>query len=121
MYNEELDITFETAATNIEVVNGGLYKEFSNSVLPGKNVLLKNYPNPFNPTTQISYQIKESGLVQLRIYNTLGKEVAVLVNEVQSQGSYVATFDASNLSSGVYFYAIRTGEFFETKKMILAK
>ena len=84
-------------------------------------VLCQNYPNPFNPTTSISYQIKERGLVQLRVYNILGKEVVTLVKEEQTQGYYSAKFNGSNLPSGVYFYQLKAGEFIQTKKMILIK
>jgi photosystem II stability/assembly factor-like uncharacterized protein len=92
------------------------------SMFPEVNfVLSQNYPNPFNPTTSISYQIKERGLVQLRVYNILGKEVVTLVKEEQTQGYYSAKFNGSNLPSGVYFYQLKAGEFIQTKKMILIK
>mgnify|MGYP001190434466 FL=1 len=84
-------------------------------------LLSQNYPNPFNPTTTISYQIKEGGLVQLKVYNILGKEVAILVNEEKSPGSYLVKFEESNLSSGVYFYSLRINRFIENMKMILMR
>jgi hypothetical protein len=83
--------------------------------------LSQNYPNPFNPTTTISYSIKENDLVQLKVYDILGREVAVLVNEDQKSGSYQITFNASNLPSGIYFYKLTSGNFTETKKLILLK
>ena len=86
-----------------------------------KYELLPNYPNPFNPTTNISYQIKENGLVTLKIYDILGKEVATLVNEVQSAGTFNVQWNASSFSSGTYFYKLTAGNFVETKRMLLVK
>jgi hypothetical protein len=86
--------------------------------------LMQNYPNPFNPTTTISYQIPEKGFVTLKVYDVLGNEVATLVNEESATGgagSYEVEFNATGLPSGIYFYQLRTGEFIETKKMILLK
>jgi photosystem II stability/assembly factor-like uncharacterized protein len=84
-------------------------------------VLKQNYPNPFNPVTTISYQIKEPGLVQLKVFNVLGQEVSVLVNEVKSEGSYSINFDASNLPTGVYIYSLRVNNFIQNNKMSLLK
>jgi hypothetical protein len=83
--------------------------------------LTQNYPNPFNPATTITYQIRSAGQVTLRVYDVLGREVATLVNEYSQAGSYTKTFDASRLSSGVYFYRLQAGSFVNTKKMVLAK
>jgi photosystem II stability/assembly factor-like uncharacterized protein len=81
----------------------------------------QNYPNPFNPTTMISYHLASSGDVTLKLYDVLGNEVATLVDEFRNAGSYEVTFDASSLSSGIYFYKLQAGDFVETKKMILMK
>jgi predicted GH43/DUF377 family glycosyl hydrolase len=83
--------------------------------------LFHNYPNPFNPSTIIKYQIPASGLVTLKIYDILGNEVATLVNEEKAAGIYKIKFNASNLASGVYFYRITARNFFSTKKFILLK
>src|SRR5690554_2193532 len=83
--------------------------------------LQQNYPNPFNPVTNILYQLPTSGLVQLKVYNLLGSEVAVLVNEVKSEGSYEVSFDASSLPSGVYIYSLRVNDFVQNSKMTLLK
>ncbi|HLG33205.1 MAG TPA: T9SS type A sorting domain-containing protein [Ignavibacteriaceae bacterium] len=83
--------------------------------------LYQNYPNPFNPATQISYSIPNSELVTLKIYDVLGKEIHTLVNEVQSANTYTITFDAGKLSSGIYFYKLKAGNFAETRKMILLR
>jgi len=83
--------------------------------------LSQNYPNPFNPSTKIAYSIPTNGLVTLKIYNILGKEVQTLVSEVKSAGSYEVSFNAASLSSGVYFYKLESGDFIDTKKMFLLK
>lgn len=89
--------------------------------VPEEYFLHQNYPNPFNPTTKIKFLIVESGNVSLKIYDILGNEIANLVNEELSSGTYEVTFDASGLSSGVYFYQMKAGGFVETKKLILMK
>jgi hypothetical protein len=89
--------------------------------VPSSYKLSQNYPNPFNPTTTINFQIPSTAYVVLKVYNILGKEVATLVNETKEAGSYKATFNASKLSSGVYFYTLKTGNFISTQKMMLIK
>jgi hypothetical protein len=93
----------------------------TNTTIPMNYSLNQNYPNPFNPVTKISFDIPKSGLVTLKVYNTLGKEIATLVNEVKNPGSYLVDFDASALSSGVYFYKIETDGFSAVRRMILVK
>lgn len=83
--------------------------------------LSQNYPNPFNPSTRINYNVGEPGLVQLKVYNILGVEVATLVNTQQNSGNYTADFNAARLSSGVYFYSLSVNNFTQTRKMILEK
>jgi len=89
--------------------------------LPAEYKLEQNYPNPFNPSTIIRFNIPENGLVSLKIYNVLGQEVASLVNEEMSSGSYNVSFNASNLSSGIYFYTLNSKNYTSTKKMVLMK
>jgi len=91
------------------------------SEIPANYSLGQNYPNPFNPSTTIEYSIVKSSFVKLSIFDISGKEVNTLISGSQSAGTYSAKFDASNLSTGVYFYKIQTDEFTETKKMILVK
>ena len=93
----------------------GLYK------LPIKFELFPNYPNPFNPTTKISFSLPQSSNVTLKVFNTLGEEVAELVNGYMGSGNHSVDFNASNLSSGVYFYTLQTYGFVQSKKMILMK
>ncbi|MBX2977591.1 MAG: T9SS type A sorting domain-containing protein [Ignavibacteriaceae bacterium] len=83
--------------------------------------LQQNYPNPFNPMTSINYQIKEKGLVSLKVFDMLGKEVAELVNETKDEGQHSIMFDASNLPSGVYIYSIRVNDYVQNNKMTLLK
>ena len=92
-----------------------------NNAVPGSYRLFQNYPNPFNPTTTIRYQLPAAGHVTLKVYDILGREVATLVNEVQKAGTYSERFDASKLSSGVYIYSIKTGNYFAAKKLLLMK
>jgi len=83
--------------------------------------LLQNYPNPFNPTTNLEFGISNLGFVSLKVYNMLGKEVATVVNENLNPGTYKYSFDGSGLSSGIYFYTLKTNGFSETKRMMLIK
>ncbi|MFH1195052.1 MAG: T9SS type A sorting domain-containing protein [bacterium] len=83
--------------------------------------LEQNYPNPFNPTTVISFQLSVISQVNLKIYDVLGREIAILVNEEKKPGTYKVNFDAKNLPSGVYFYTLITNSFNETKKMTLIR
>lgn len=89
--------------------------------IPDKFILKQNYLNPFNPTTTIQFQVPNESFVNIIVYDILGKEVASLVNEKMPAGSYEVNFDASGLSSGIYFYKLQTDAFVETKKMILMK
>lgn len=90
---------------------------------PNQFKLEQNYPNPFNPSTSISYQIPNNSMVTLKVYNALGNEVAVLVNEYQTAGSYSVKFSTSELelSSGTYLYELRAGDYVNVKKMLLVK
>jgi hypothetical protein len=88
---------------------------------PSSYTLSQNYPNPFNPSTTISYALPKAGLVTLKIYDLLGREVSSLVNEFKQAGNYAVDFNASNLSSGIYFYSIKSGDFTAVKKMTLIK
>ncbi len=81
----------------------------------------QNYPNPFNPVTMINYQIPKNSFVSLKVYDILGNEVAILVNENKSAGNYEVRFDGTNLASGLYFYNIKAGDFKQTKKMLMLK
>ena len=88
---------------------------------PTQYALTQNYPNPFNPSTVISYQLPTGGYVTLKLYNTLGQEVATLVDGIQDAGFKSVTFDASQLPSGVYFYRLQAGAIVQNRKMLLVK
>ena len=90
-------------------------------VLPEEFSLSQNYPNPFNPNTSIQYALGSRQFVTLKVYDVLGNQVATIVNEDKPQGNYDVNFYASKLSSGVYYYQLRAGNFVETKKMILLR
>ena len=83
--------------------------------------LNQNYPNPFNPTTKISYSIPKDGLVTLKMFDVLGNEVAILVNENQAVDIYEVEFNAADLPSGIYFYKLTSENYTATKKLILLK
>ncbi len=86
-----------------------------------KYSLDQNYPNPFNPSTLIKYAVAKDGFVNVSIFNLLGEKVATLVNGNMKAGSYELNFNASHLSSGVYFYSIEAGDFKAVRKMMLMK
>ena len=88
---------------------------------PMELVLCQNYPNPFNPTTTIKYELPNSSVVMLSMYDLLGREASVLVNERKDAGVYEVKFDGSNLASGVYLYQIQVGDFVQSKKLIILK
>ncbi|MCW8848578.1 MAG: T9SS type A sorting domain-containing protein [Melioribacteraceae bacterium] len=96
-------------------------KDNANTLIPISFKLDQNYPNPFNPNTTINYQIKDDGYVSLKIYDLLGREVAVIIDKNVKAGFYSNVFDAGDLSSGVYFYRLKTNKFNEIKKMILLR
>ena len=88
---------------------------------PSNYVLRQNYPNPFNPITKIKFQIPDFGFVTLKVYDVLGNEISKLVNNENQLGRYEVKFDATNLSSGIYFYKLQSGAYTETRKMMLMK
>ena len=90
-------------------------------LIPSEYQLFQNYPNPFNPVTKINFAIQKQGLVTLKVYDMLGREVAALVNEFKQAGYYSIDFNASGLSSGIYFYRLQANDFRDIKKMVLIK
>ena len=122
-----------TAAKNISRTAENLYfwnfdtsmvvsvKDFSPENIPEEFKLSQNFPNPFNPTTKILYSVRKSSKVTIKVLDVLGQEIETLVNEEKPAGSYEITWNAANLPSGTYFYQMRTGNFVQTKKMILLK
>ncbi|MCX6163260.1 MAG: T9SS type A sorting domain-containing protein [Ignavibacteriae bacterium] len=141
-YNEgltNLNVNFIYGSNNYlyaGITYGGFFRRHANISISIKNnsevckdySLFQNYPNPFNPTTNIKYQItntsnvkSEMSNVKLIVYDILGKEIITLVNDKQSAGIYEVTFDGSRLASGIYFYKLQSGDFTQTRKMVLLK
>lgn len=139
--NEKLKIELEAAEKNILAISTGgknkltypegiklivnkLFGEFKTEqepVLPNEFSLSQNFPNPFNPVTAIKYGLPKAGNVTLKVYDLLGREVSVLVNEMKQPGIYSVEFNASNYASGIYLYRIESGGFTDVKKMLLVK
>jgi hypothetical protein len=109
---EDLVMTTENQTKSDKVINNSL---------PLSYQLSQNYPNPFNPVTKINFAIQKQGLVTLKVYDMLGREVAALVNEFKQAGYYSIDFNASGLSSGIYFYRLQANDFTDIKKMVLIK
>jgi hypothetical protein len=84
-------------------------------------VLLQNYPNPFNPTTTISFSLPSRSFVSLKVFDILGREVATIVSEEMSAGSYSRQWNAAQMSSGIYFYRLQAGTYIEMKKLVFLK
>ena len=106
------NFSFQNAVSSVSNASAGIPKSYG---------LNQNYPNPFNPSTVISYRIAKSGKVVLKIYDLLGREVTTLVDKNEAAGSYAVTFNAGSLSSGLYIYVLKAGNFVSTRKMILLK
>jgi len=117
--NGASDIYAQNINANGQLGNTGVY--VVNNSEPVKYLLSQNYPNPFNPSTNLEFGIPNLEFVSLKVYDLLGNEIDILVNEVMPAGSYKIKFDGSGLSSGIYFYALTSGNFTDKKKMILLK
>ncbi|MCF8242229.1 MAG: carboxypeptidase regulatory-like domain-containing protein [Melioribacteraceae bacterium] len=109
----EMNFNLTPSATYVE--------EEIKEIIPDQFTLKNNYPNPFNPTTTIGFDIPTQSYVKLTVYNLIGEEITTLVNKTLDAGTYNYTFDASNLNSGIYFYQLQAGEFNSVRKMILMK
>ncbi|MBT8378722.1 MAG: T9SS type A sorting domain-containing protein, partial [Ignavibacteria bacterium] len=126
--NDELAKDLAESVNNQQTIAAGIVPEGSILFKRGTELgevltyeLYSNYPNPFNPSTVIKYKIPDAGLVILKVYDVLGNEVSLLINEQKQAGRYEVSFDASNLSSGVYIYKMSVNDFVSTRKMILMK
>jgi hypothetical protein len=108
----ELLIVIDTSMSGVEPIAGQVSVNY---------VLHQNYPNPFNPITNIRFEISKDDFVTLKIFNVTGKEITVLVNEELKRGVFKITFNRKKLTSGIYFYRIESGDYKETKKMVLLK
>jgi len=123
-YNDSIGWAVGGAGKILFTSNGGqqlVQISNNNEQIPDKFQLFQNYPNPFNPTTKIEFNIAKLSDVKIIVYDMMGREVQTLVNESLKPGTYETSFDASQFTSGVYFYRLTTEGFTETKKMILMK
>ncbi|MDZ4712558.1 MAG: T9SS type A sorting domain-containing protein [bacterium] len=108
----------------LKTTTGGILTNFTNtnSEIPTEYKLDQNYPNPFNPKTIINYELGITNYVSLKVYDVLGNEIAALVNEKKSAGSYSFVFDGNNIPSGIYFYRLEVdGKIIDTKRMVILK
>lgn len=119
--NEKSDLVEYLKSLGDEEVAVTSVEDQKDVATPNEYVLYSNYPNPFNPSTTLEYFLPQSGHVTLKVYDPLGKEVATLVSEVQQAGKHKVSFNAASLPSGVYMYKIQSGEFSQSKKMVLLK
>lgn len=119
---EDRNTLFITAGTSVFRIR---LKDLTNigdeGYLPKGIELYQNYPNPFNPTTNLGFRISNFGFVSMKVYDVLGNGVATIINEEKPVGEYEVKFDAGNLSSGIYYYQLKAGNFIETKKLVLVK
>ena len=134
-YMDSLDASYKasvnlaTAASDGKIVGSTLWSfkglasdvEATSNQVPERFALQQNYPNPFNPSTTFEYSISKSSHVVLEVFNVLGQSVAKVVDGQLNAGTYRSTFDASRLSSGVYLYRLKAGDFVQTMKMVLMK
>ncbi|MBN8570513.1 MAG: T9SS type A sorting domain-containing protein [Ignavibacteria bacterium] len=102
-------------------INGLVRVQQLSSEIPLRYKLEQNYPNPFNPVTKIKYSLPKQSFVEFKIFDLLGKEVAIYINRMHSEGSYEVTIDGKSLASGIYFYQLKTNGFSDTKRMLLIK
>jgi hypothetical protein len=119
----EPGITYHMVGARIDGIIHGTILEVQEQTywFPDQTRLEQNYPNPFNPSTTIRYGLPNRSHVTLTVFNTLGQQVAQLVNAEMDAGYHEATFDAKGLASGVYFYRIKAGDFVQTRKLLLQK
>lgn len=115
-------LTIGTHGRGVYSLNGPLVNVTQTATeIPSQYSLEQNYPNPFNPITKIKYNIRQTGQVSLKVFDAMGREVSEIVNGNQGAGSYEVVFDASKLTSGIYFYKLQSNGFAETKKMMVIK
>jgi hypothetical protein len=116
------DSLIDSLGARFHSVQTGLgVEELSDGIVPPRYTLRQNYPNPFNPSTTMNYELPKSSHVMLRVYNTLGQEVTTLVDATEEPGYKSVEWNAAGVTSGVYFYRLKAGEFVQTRKLLLLK
>lgn len=114
-----------SAYSDAITISGSIIRPFEKNsfsqIIPEKNYLSQNFPNPFNPSTTIYYGVKDEGIVTIKVFNALGQEITTLVNDKKEVGYHFAEWNATGLPSGMYFYKIQNGNYIETKRMVLTK
>ena len=115
------DESWDSSAFTFDIIEDTSFVNPQHNEIIDNFTLRQNYPNPFNPTTTISYYLPNSGHAILQIYNPLGQHIRTLASGWHQPGTYRVTFDASELSSGIYFYSLQAGSFTNTQKMVLLK
>ena len=121
LYSYRLAIEDINGNLDYSNVESGAPSFFGEAVVVTEYKLYQNYPNPFNPSTNVAYDVLEAGHVTLTVYNVMGQAVKTLVNDNRSMGRYAVSFDATGLSSGIYFYTVKVNNFSDTKKMLLVQ
>jgi len=121
--SENIGYAVGSSGIIIKTLNRGITSAGNDPVtlIPGSHVLYQNYPNPFNPKTTIKFSIPVQGITSLKVFDILGNEVKTLVNDFRNAGEHTVVFDGVGIASGIYFYKLVSGEFAETKRMILLK
>ena len=121
--NKDTGIVVGDSGLVLTTYTGGILTGVGNeaTLIPDGFLLHQNFPNPFNPVTNIRYDLPHDNFVTIKVYDVLGKEVVTLVNENKEAGRYLVSFNAANFSSGIYFYTIQAGEFSQTRRMTLLK
>jgi hypothetical protein len=123
VFENNTPLTYSTGWTFVDptpcIVSG--VSSHNTLTIPNEYNLCQNYPNPFNPVTSIEFSLPKSGFVKLNVYDMLGKQVAELVNSQKSAGDYIVDFDASALSTGIYFYRLEVNDFIAVKKLAVIK
>lgn len=121
IFVEAFDQSGNSTIDSLDVYFNNGISSVDDNLIPTEFALSQNYPNPFNPVTKISWQSPVAVHQTLKVYDVLGNEVTILLDEFRNAGNYEVLLDASNFSSGIYFYELRAGDFISTKKMILLK
>ncbi len=112
-------VAVDSVVINVSAGPSGILPDFA--LIPGQYEMYQNYPNPFNPVTQIKFGLPYAGRVKIELYNILGQQVRVLLDDIKQPGYHVVEFNAETLTSGIYFYRLQTGKYNKVMKMILLK